>query len=163
VDPEPERCYEIRTKTPKKPTGTMRKRNLNRTSAKFSCLVGLLIFLPSGALSENRVTDNTNKVKVEKAKTVYFFEMKEEDRNAFLNNLEKIKTRDERSVVIKILGRPNYDQKLVDKKGIFKARMLKYYLKKREENLVNEKYDELVSPNSTKLTNLSELHRMLNN
>jgi hypothetical protein len=90
----------------------------------------------SGSLKKNNMYhENTRK---------YYYEMDTKSQKTFLKKINEIKYGDSLLAVKAILGEPNYDEKLVDKMGKFKARVLKYYIKIFEKNLVNEKYDRSV-------------------
>lgn len=43
------------------------------------------------------------------------------------------------------MGNPDYNRKLSRKDGTHDARVLRYYIKKFDENLVNEKMDKYIS------------------
>jgi hypothetical protein len=74
----------------------------------------------------------------------YFFEMSETQQKIFFNKLKLLKHGDSIKTIKDTLGEPNYDQKLIGKKGEFIARELIYYIKMWKKNLVNEKYDKSV-------------------
>ena len=74
----------------------------------------------------------------------YFFEMDKNKQEEFFKKLYLVKIGDSIQIVKNILGEPTYDQKLVSKEGVFRARILKYYIKILEKGLVNEKYDKAV-------------------
>lgn len=73
-----------------------------------------------------------------------FIEMTKEERSNFLSKVRSIDVGDSYSRVIEILGKPTYDQNLAAKDNRFRIRVLKYYIRKVERNVVNEKYDEVV-------------------
>lgn len=74
----------------------------------------------------------------------YFFELKAAQRSELLRKLREIRPGDSYATVIKILGKPTYDQRLFGKDGNFKARVVSYYVKKWRRNIVNEKRDQLI-------------------
>lgn len=80
----------------------------------------------------------------------YYFEMTKEQETVFIKNAKQISIGDSVKKVISILGKPDCDQIICkkkrgrNKKDIFIARELTYYLKIWEKGLANEKYDEFV-------------------
>ncbi|MBI1869707.1 MAG: hypothetical protein HYS07_00780 [Chlamydiae bacterium] len=75
----------------------------------------------------------------------YFFEMEEESKQKFLEKLNKIELNDTPKSVVSVLGLPQYDQDMFDKKGNFHARQMIYYIKLWKHGLVSENKDELIS------------------
>jgi hypothetical protein len=70
--------------------------------------------------------------------------MEEKKKEEFFKKLDLIKIGDSVQRVKTVLGEPTYDQKLVGKKGEYVVRVLKYYIKILEKDIVNEKYDKSV-------------------
>ena len=62
----------------------------------------------------------------------------------FFQKINKIKYGDSVVRVRDILGEPSNDVKLVDKVGVFRARILTYYIKLLGKDRVNERYDRYV-------------------
>lgn len=74
----------------------------------------------------------------------YFIEMDKKTQKAFFQRINRIKYGDSIMRIKEIIGEPTCDKKLVGKTGEFKARVLEYYIKKLDKDLVNEKYDKSV-------------------
>ena len=75
----------------------------------------------------------------------FYLRLSEEDRRSFLNKIESIKIGANRKSVVALLGKPWSDQPIVTKKtGKFIYRAVKYYLAKKDKDLVNEHWDEWV-------------------
>jgi len=76
-----------------------------------------------------------------------YFEMPIAEVEAFRKNIKQIKIGDTVETVIDILGQPTYDQVLAGKEAnaLVQGRKFKYYLRRYERDLVNEKQDRLVS------------------
>src|SRR5687767_12968664 len=97
-------------------------------------LFGLIGWATSCAVSDNKTHGGSrNEMPINKH---YFFEMSKSEQESLVKNLENIKPGDSVSTVLKVLGPPTHDQQLIDKKGVFKARVLKYYVKQWEKGLV---------------------------
>jgi len=74
----------------------------------------------------------------------YFLDLDPGKRDELMRGLLDVKLGNTYSTIIKRLGPPTYDQRLVKKDGTFHSRVLSYYVKKWRKNIVNEKYDQLV-------------------
>lgn len=78
-------------------------------------------------------------------KVIYYYEMPQGERRELLNKADALRIGDSDQAIIRQLGRPTYDQKLIDKKDVTKRiRVLKYYVKKKDNELVNELYDQYI-------------------
>lgn len=76
----------------------------------------------------------------------YYYVMDKNKQLIFLNNIKKLRKGDFVLDVKSILGEPDLDQDVANKKkGTLKYRVLEYYIKKFEKNVVNEKYDRSVN------------------
>ena len=109
-----------------------------------TCFFLIVVLFPRSSVAMGNSKgkgDSLNSVASQK----YFFEMEKKQQETFFKDLKLIKLGDSVQKVKKILGEPTYDQKVANKKGEFKARVLDYYIKKWRQNLVNEKYDRYVS------------------
>ncbi|MCR4336510.1 MAG: hypothetical protein NUV91_01710 [Candidatus Omnitrophica bacterium] len=101
-----------------------------------------IIFLLGFPLVFSRPTNGETTIMEEQK---YFFEMDEKSREELLKKVQSIELNDAFEKVTSILGQPDYDENLIDKKGKFMARRIRYYLKRWEMKGVNESKDESVS------------------
>lgn len=76
--------------------------------------------------------------------TNYYFEMDAASQAKFRSALQEIKIGDSYQKIVAALGKPDYDQTLTTKDGKFVTRVLKYYFKRWEKDLVNEERDRRV-------------------
>ena len=60
-------------------------------------------------------------------------------------NYPKLKVGMEPEEVLKLLGKPHYKSELIDKKGIKKGWVYRYYVRKKHPDMVNEKLDKYLS------------------
>lgn len=111
---------------------------LLRFLAAIAIAIFLLITSKGEAANMNSAADNgeTNR---------YYFEMDQKTEKEFLKKVRLIKMGDSVAKVKAILGEPTYDEVGMSKQGVFKFRVLDYYIKRWRKNLVNEKHDKLVS------------------
>lgn len=100
----------------------------------------MAIFACYAPIGDSIEGNNVNDVSSQK----YFYEMEEKKKEEFFKKLDLIKIGDSVQRVKTVLGEPTYDQKLVGKKGEYVVRVLKYYIKILEKDIVNEKYDKSV-------------------
>jgi hypothetical protein len=115
-----------------------RRQRIDIVSWLFLVVMFLSNDVAMGNSVESRNMNNLNNQK-------YYFEMSKKDQEKFFKNLNSIKIGDSIQKVKKILGEPTYDQTIASKeRGEFRARILKYYIRILEKNLVNEKYDRSV-------------------
>lgn len=74
-----------------------------------------------------------------------------------LNKVRSLKTGTSVDVAKATVGKPTEDKMLIGKKGEFRARLLRYYIRKQDKGLVNEIHDQYVSlyfDKSDKLTSI---------
>jgi hypothetical protein len=76
--------------------------------------------------------------------TNYYFQMDAAKQAKLKSALQQIKIGDDYQKIVAALGKPDYDQTLTTKDGRFVARVLKYYVKRWEKDLVNEQKDQRV-------------------
>jgi hypothetical protein len=75
----------------------------------------------------------------------FYLRLSDEDRRALLDKVQTIKVGDSRQSVEALLGKPWSDYSVATKKkGRFVYRAVKYYLAKKDKDLVNERWDEWV-------------------
>lgn len=119
---------------------------MNRTISWFVLLLILFsvtIFL-SRTFSNSETENCSENSMITNNAHDFFYEMSKEDFYKLCKNIKGVKLGDNVEAVTSLIGPPTYDQKLSDKKGNFVVRVLSYYIKIWEENLVNDKYDKLV-------------------
>src|SRR5687768_9204348 len=77
--------------------------------------------------------------------TEYYFAMEQDCQQTLLQGVSELKIGDLRPDVIKRLGPPSDDRKLLSKeRGEFRGRLVTYSIKIWKRDLVNEKYDRFV-------------------
>ncbi|HVM63016.1 MAG TPA: hypothetical protein VMV72_19310 [Verrucomicrobiae bacterium] len=74
----------------------------------------------------------------------YYFEMDAARQAKLRAAVQGLTIGDDDQKIVAALGKPDYDQKLVKKDGQFVVRVLKYYVKRWEKDLVNENKDRRV-------------------
>jgi outer membrane protein assembly factor BamE (lipoprotein component of BamABCDE complex) len=83
-------------------------------------------------------------------------------------NYPKLKVGMEPEQAHRLLGKPHYETELIDKKGVNKGLVYRYYVTKKHPDLVNETFDKYISiyfdPNGKLVNaqshNLSEFHEI---
>jgi len=82
---------------------------------------------------------------MQQGSTTFYYEMPPGETREMLSKADALHIGDTDETIIRQLGKPTYDQKLCDKKDVAKyTRVLKYYVKKKDKDLVSELYDQYV-------------------
>jgi hypothetical protein len=89
--------------------------------------------------------------KIEKKGINFYFEISRDETEELLRKISLLKHDSTYEEIVKILGKPAFDQKMYEKnvdpetkKRSFKYRSLDYYVKRYEKDLVNERHDVYV-------------------
>lgn len=86
----------------------------------------------------------------------FYYEMSPVETRDLLGKADALRIGESSEAIVRQLGMPTYDQTLYDKKDMNKQiHVLKYYVKKKDKDLVNELHDQYVrielSPSDTLL------------
>jgi hypothetical protein len=93
-----------------------------------STLISITIFSSYSFSNGKNETCNGN-VMMKDSVHGYYFEMPKEEFSKFCEKIKHVEHGDDVEIVKKLIGKPTYDQKLLDKKGNFVVRVLSYYVK----------------------------------
>ena len=109
-------------------------------------LMFLFLLINIGCIMETNSKKHEKSAAASDNSKVYY-EMPVNDMMRFRNLVNQIKLGDSSEQVISILGHPTYDQLIAGKEADapIRGRSLKYYVRRYEKNIVNEKEDKLVS------------------
>jgi hypothetical protein len=111
-----------------------------KVMVSFYCVVCILLFINCSMGDNNKIDHRKHGNSL-----TYYYEMDKKMQKTFFQKINNIKYGDSVKRVKNILGEPSDDIKLVDKTGVFKARILDYSIKILNKDQVNDKYDRSVS------------------
>lgn len=81
----------------------------------------------------------------EPAEGDYFFTLESENLAVLLSALKDVKIGDDLAQVKAVLGEPNFEQELTDKRGAFVTKIITYYVKIYQKDTINKQYDRYIS------------------
>lgn len=113
---------------------------------EFFLLPMLIVAVLSGCMM-NENAQESGRLEVPSVLSPPYFEMSVAETESFREGVGRIQIGDTSETVIRVLGRPTYDQTVAGKEpsASIRGRSLKYYVRRYERGLVNEKQDRLVS------------------
>ncbi len=91
----------------------------------------------------------------------YYYFLNKEDLDKLLARIQKIKIGDDIKSIREVLPEPNYSEVLQDRRGVFIANVLTFYVKIFEKDTVSEKYDRYISLEFDKDGILQKINRVV--